>query len=212
MDDVGRGAQPLEQLVATDAGDLVALLRAVAVVVGLHEAVPFESLQRRVHLADVQRPHLTGAGLELVTQLQPVLGAVAEQREQGMANAHTSYYTQYYTRVNPRLSCGISARVRRRARSTRATLVRVAVADAERLDSAWRDLVMVLRGLLVAGGAIAVLPVAGEPGVAPGRRRGRRASSPTSSATPFVLAAGVGSIALFAPRPVTDRLLRSPPC
>ena len=38
---------------------------------------------------DVERPHLAGAGLELLAQLQPVLGALAEQGQQGVADAHS---------------------------------------------------------------------------------------------------------------------------
>ena len=57
-------------------------------VVGLDEAVPLEALQGRVHLPDVERPHLAGAGLELLPQLQPVLGTLAEQGQQGVPDAH----------------------------------------------------------------------------------------------------------------------------
>ena len=127
-----------------------------------------------------------------------------------MADAHTSYYTQYYQLCQPRLSCGISARSTTSSVPARVALVRVAVADAERLDSAWRDLVMVLRGLLVAGGVIAVLPV-----VASLVLRQVDVETPRLvayvAATPFVLAAGVGSIACS--RPVgRGSALRSPPC
>jgi hypothetical protein len=41
-----------------DGGDLVALLRPLALGVGLDEPVPLEALQRRVDLADVERPDL----------------------------------------------------------------------------------------------------------------------------------------------------------
>ena len=57
-------------------------------VVGLDEPVALEALERRVHLPDVQRPHLAGPRLELLAQLQPVLRPLAQQREQGVADAH----------------------------------------------------------------------------------------------------------------------------
>ena len=68
------------------------LLRAVlAGVVGLDEPVALEPLERRVHLAGVQRPHLAGAGLELLAQLQPVLGSLAQQGQQRMADRHALF-------------------------------------------------------------------------------------------------------------------------
>ena len=79
----------LRQLLGTRRGDPEALLRAVlAVTVGLDQPVPLEALQRGVDLAHVQRPDLTGPRLELLPQLQPVLGPLTEQREQGMPDAH----------------------------------------------------------------------------------------------------------------------------
>ena len=72
-------------------GDVEALLGAlVGGVVGLHQPVALEALERRVHLPDVERPHLAGAGLELLAQLQAVLGTLAEQGQQGVTDAHTS--------------------------------------------------------------------------------------------------------------------------
>ena len=72
----------------------------------------------------------------------------------------------------------------------------VAVAGGERLDSAWRDVVVVLRGLLVAGGVIALLPV-----VASLVLRQVDVETPRLvayvAATPFVLAAGACAIVLF---------------
>src|SRR5208283_1337324 len=47
-----------------------------------------QPLQRRVDLADVERPHLAGTGFELLAQLEPVLGPLAEQGEQGMPDTH----------------------------------------------------------------------------------------------------------------------------
>ena len=70
-------------------GDPEALLRAVIpVIVRLDQAVTLEPLQRRVDLADVERPDLTGPRLELLAQLQPVLGPLAEQRQQRVPDAH----------------------------------------------------------------------------------------------------------------------------
>ena len=57
-------------------------------VVGLDEPVALQALQRRVHLPHVQRPHLAGARLEFLPQLQSVLGALAEQGQEGVADAH----------------------------------------------------------------------------------------------------------------------------
>ena len=58
------------------------LLRTLVVgIVRLDETVALESLECRVDLADVERPHLAGAGLELFLQLEAVLWAFAEQRE-----------------------------------------------------------------------------------------------------------------------------------
>src|SRR5262245_40408793 len=72
-------AQPVAELTRPFASDPVALLRALAfAVVGLDESVTFEALQRRVHLADVQRPHLAGARLEFVLQPETVLWPVAQ--------------------------------------------------------------------------------------------------------------------------------------
>ena len=60
----------------------------LAGVVGLDEPVPLEPLQGRVHLADVQRPDLAGPRLELLAELEAVLRALAQQREQGVPHAH----------------------------------------------------------------------------------------------------------------------------
>ncbi len=87
--EVGRGAQPLGQLRLTLLGDVEALLRAVVGrVVGFDEPVPLEALQGRVHLPDVERPHLAGPGLELLSQLKAVLRALTQQRQQGVPNTH----------------------------------------------------------------------------------------------------------------------------
>jgi hypothetical protein len=84
----GRGAQPAVELLSAGRRDPVALLRTPAVRVGLDEPVALESLQRRVDLPDVQRPDLARPRLELVLQLQAVLGPVAEQGEEGVRDAH----------------------------------------------------------------------------------------------------------------------------
>jgi hypothetical protein len=52
------------------------------------ESVALEALQRRVHLPDVERPHLAGARLELLLQLEAVLRAFAQQGEDCVANTH----------------------------------------------------------------------------------------------------------------------------
>ncbi len=86
---VGRRAQPAGQLLGAVGGDPEPLLRAgIGVVVGLDQAVALQPLQRRVHLPDVERPHLAGARLELLAQLQAVLRALAQQRQQRMPDAH----------------------------------------------------------------------------------------------------------------------------
>jgi hypothetical protein len=46
---------------------------------GHDQAVPLEALKGRVHLSDVERPDVAGPGLELLTELMPVLGTPAEQ-------------------------------------------------------------------------------------------------------------------------------------
>ena len=87
--EVGRGAQPLRQFVRTLRGDVEPLLGTVLVgVVGLDQAVTLEALQGRVHLPDVQRPDLTGPGLEFLPELQPVLRTLAQKGQQGVADAH----------------------------------------------------------------------------------------------------------------------------
>ena len=66
----------------------MALRTLLVDVIGLDELVPLEPLQRRVHLADVERPDLAGPGLELLAELQPVLRSLAQQRQQCVSNAH----------------------------------------------------------------------------------------------------------------------------
>jgi hypothetical protein len=77
--EVGRGPQPPRQLVAALRRDVEALLGSlVGRVVGLDEAVALEPLQGGVHLTDVERPDLPGARLELLAQLEAVLGSLAQ--------------------------------------------------------------------------------------------------------------------------------------
>ena len=81
-------SQP-ESSVGPRFGDVKALLRTFALgLVGLDQPVALEALQRRVDLADVERPHLAGARLELLLELEAVLRALAQQREDGVADAH----------------------------------------------------------------------------------------------------------------------------
>ena len=76
--EVGRSTQPLGQLVRAFLGDVEALLRALLVrVLGLDQAVTLEALEGRVDLPDVEWPDLAGPGLELLPQLEPVLGPLA---------------------------------------------------------------------------------------------------------------------------------------
>jgi hypothetical protein len=87
--EVRRCAKPVGQLPAACGRDPVPLLGALAfLVVGLDEPVPFEALERRVDLPDVERPDLARAGLELVLESQAVLRPLAQQRKQGVGDAH----------------------------------------------------------------------------------------------------------------------------
>src|SRR5580698_2282547 len=82
-------SSPRGQLPLAFGGDPEGLLRAVfAVSVGLDHTVALEPLQCRVDLAHVQRPDLAGPALELLTELQPVLGSLAQQREHRIPDAH----------------------------------------------------------------------------------------------------------------------------
>ena len=81
-------AEPGLELLGPRRGQREDALRAGAVVVGVDEPVALEPLQGRVDLPDVERPHLAGAVLELLAELQPVLRSLAEQGEEGVADAH----------------------------------------------------------------------------------------------------------------------------
>ncbi len=71
------------------ARDPEVLLRTVlGGVVRFDEPVALQPLQRRVHLADVQRPHLAGSRFELLAEQQAVLGSLAQEREEGVPDTH----------------------------------------------------------------------------------------------------------------------------
>src|SRR5439155_19630630 len=48
-------------------------------------------LQGRVDLSDVEGPHLARPSLELLSELQAVLRPLAQQRQQGMSDAHSHH-------------------------------------------------------------------------------------------------------------------------
>ncbi len=81
-------AEPGLEFLGPRRGQREHALRAGAVVVGVDEPVALEPLEGRVDLPDVERPHLAGAVLELLSELQPVLRPLAQQREQRVADAH----------------------------------------------------------------------------------------------------------------------------
>ena len=66
-------------------------------VVGLDVARVFEALEGGVHLTDIERPDVSGALFELLTELEPVLGTFAQKRQQRMADAHRSTFTLWHT-------------------------------------------------------------------------------------------------------------------
>ena len=87
--EVGWGAKPVGQLARAGGRDPVPLPRALALpVVGHDEPVALEALEGRVHLADVERPHLARLRLELILESQAVLRAFAQQGEEGVGDAH----------------------------------------------------------------------------------------------------------------------------
>ena len=90
---VRRRAQPVVELLAPGVGDVEAFCGPGGVV-GLDQPVTLEPLQGRVHLPDVQRPHLAGAGLELLASWKPYFGTSREQGQQRMADHHAEYTTQ----------------------------------------------------------------------------------------------------------------------
>ena len=91
-----RRAQPLVQLARAGCRDAVSLLRSLGFsVVGLDEPVTFEALERRVDLPDVEWPHLARPRLELALEAQAVLRAFAEEREQGIGDAHEQLQALY---------------------------------------------------------------------------------------------------------------------
>ena len=87
--EVGWSAQPFAQLRLTLLGDVEALLPAfVDRVFGLDEPFPLEALEGGVHLPDVERPHLAGSGLELLSQLKAVLRTFTQKRQQSVTDTH----------------------------------------------------------------------------------------------------------------------------
>jgi len=87
--EIRRSAQPLSELLLSLWSYPKALLPVVLVrVVGLHQAVSFEALERGVHLADVERPHVTRLLLELLAELKAVLRALCQKRQKGVPDAH----------------------------------------------------------------------------------------------------------------------------
>ena len=85
--DAGRGVQPPVQFALAARGDPEPLLGAIHLV-GDDAAVLLQPVERRIDLADVERPDIAGLGLELLPQLQSILRAFAEQRQQRVSNAH----------------------------------------------------------------------------------------------------------------------------
>src|SRR5690606_33555885 len=69
--------------------------------VHLDTAVALEAVERRVHLADVERPGLARRVLERGLQLEPVGGTLAEQGEESGAYAHILSMHTEYGPVNP---------------------------------------------------------------------------------------------------------------
>src|ERR1019366_6636549 len=57
-------------------------------VLGLDVPGVLEALERRVHLTDVERPDVAGTRLELLAQLKAIFGAFAQERQQGVPDAH----------------------------------------------------------------------------------------------------------------------------
>ncbi len=103
----GRG-EPPRHLAPALVGDAV---RRAAVTVGLadglDQAVAFEPPERRVDLADVQRPGRAGGGVELRSQLVAVHRAPLQQGEKTVPNRHA-----YRVCILRMLSQGATARLR----------------------------------------------------------------------------------------------------
>ena len=86
---VRRRAQPGGQRLLTAGRDPEPLLRPILPgTVGFSQPVTFQPAQGLVHLTHVQRPHLTGPGLEFLPQLQPVLGSFGQQRQKDVRDTH----------------------------------------------------------------------------------------------------------------------------
>ena len=86
---VRRRIEPVGELLGPCLSDVKPLLRTLLLgFVGFHKSIALESLQRRVHLADVERPHFAGARLELLLELEAVLRAFTEEGENGVPDTH----------------------------------------------------------------------------------------------------------------------------
>jgi hypothetical protein len=83
----GRG-EPAGEVAAARVRDRVRTLTGLVLGERLDQAVAFQARQRRIDLADVERPGGTGRVLERGAQLVAVGRAVLEQREQTVFDAH----------------------------------------------------------------------------------------------------------------------------
>ena len=77
---------PRAELLRSGRGDAVGALTVA--LVGGDESVALEPVERRVDLADVDRPDTAGRGLEAGLQLVPVRRFPVEQGQQALANTH----------------------------------------------------------------------------------------------------------------------------
>jgi hypothetical protein len=76
---VRRCSKPVVELAAADCRDAEDILGTIALrIVGLHQSVALKSLQGRIDLPYVERPHFSGPGLELLPEPQAILRALAE--------------------------------------------------------------------------------------------------------------------------------------
>src|SRR2546421_10525983 len=87
----GRELPPPREPLPARRRELIPLAVRLALTVGTRardQTVTGESVEGRVHLPDVERPHSTGRGLELDLQLMTIARAVREQREQSLSHRH----------------------------------------------------------------------------------------------------------------------------
>jgi hypothetical protein len=86
---IRRGAEPLVQLLGPVGRDLETLLGALLLGIdGLDQSVPLEALEGGVHLAHVEGPDVARLGLELLTELESVLGTLGQEPQKGVPDAH----------------------------------------------------------------------------------------------------------------------------